>query len=202
MKPQKLPGIAGLKQTLRQQMRTRLSAMDEAARARASLEICRLAATLPAFLEAQAIAVFAPLPTEPDIHPLIEEAWARGKRVAFPLMTREGDVPRLEWLVAESWDALVIAGPFGVREPDPAACARLAPLELDSIFVPGLAFDLRGHRLGRGGAYYDMALAQLDVGTPRLGVMFACQQIEDVPRDAHDQILEGVVTEEGVVVVK
>jgi 5-formyltetrahydrofolate cyclo-ligase len=201
MKPQKLPGIAGLKQTLRQQMRTRLAGLAEEARALASLEICRLAASLSAFREAQALAVFAPLPAEPDIHPLIEEAWARGKRVAFPLLTREGDVPRLDWLVAESWDALVVAGPLGVREPDPAVCPRLSPLELDSIFVPGLAFDLRGHRLGRGGGYYDAALAQLDIGTPRLGIMFACQQIEDVPRDAHDQILEGVVTEQGVVVV-
>jgi 5-formyltetrahydrofolate cyclo-ligase len=202
MKPQKLPGIAGLKVALRRQMRTRLDAFAEDQRARASLEICRLAAALPAFLEAQALAVFAPLPTEPDIRPLIEEAWARGKRVAFPLMSREGDVPKLDWLVTENWDALAIAGPFGVREPDPAQCPPLDLLELDCIFVPGLAFDLRGHRLGRGGAYYDTALARLDIGTPRLGVMFACQQVEDVPRDAHDQVLEGVVTEEGVMVVQ
>jgi len=202
MKPQKLPGIAGLKQTLRQQMRTRLDSLDEASRARASLEICRLAASLPAFREAQALAVFAPLATEPDIHPLIEEAWARGKRVAFPFMSREGDVPKLEWLIAMTWDDLVVTGPLGIREPNPAACPTLDALELDSILVPGLSFDLRGHRLGRGGGYYDAALAQLDIGTPRLGIMFACQQIDDVPRDAHDQILEGVVTEEGVVVTK
>jgi 5-formyltetrahydrofolate cyclo-ligase len=129
----------------------------------------------------------------------VEEAWAKKKRVAFPLMSRDGGVPRLDWLVAESWDALVVTGPFGVREPDPARCSRLAPEELDCIFVPGLAFDPRGHRLGRGGAYYDAALAQLDIGTPRIGLFFACQQADEVPRDPHDQMLSGVVTEEQAV---
>lgn len=198
MKPDKLPGIAGLKATLRQQMRTRLALQTEADRAQASLEICRRAAALAAFHAAQAVAVFAPLATEPDILPLIEEAWAGKKAVAFPLMSRRGEVPQLEWRVVKSWEELVVTGPFGVREPDPAVCTVLDPLELDCIFTPGLAFDPRGHRLGRGGGYYDAALAQLDVGTPRVGLFFACQRAEEVPRDAHDQVLTGVVTEAGV----
>ncbi len=199
MKPDKLPGITGLKATLRQQMRTRLALQTEEDRARASLEICRRAAALPVFREARALAVFAPLPTEPEILPLIEEAWAEKKTVAFPLMGRRGEVPHLEWQVARGWEELVLTGPFGVREPDPALCPLLDPLELDCIFTPGLAFDPRGHRLGRGGGYYDTALAQLDVGTPRVGLFFACQRVEEVPRDAHDQVLTSVVTENEVV---
>lgn len=201
MNPEKLPGIAGLKATLRQQMRTRLALRSGEERIASSLEICRRAAALPSFRDARAVAVFASLPTEPDIRPLVEEAWAGKKRVAFPLMSRAGDAARLEWLAVASWEELVLAGPFGVREPDPEVCPRLDPLALDCILVPGLAFDLRGHRLGRGGGYYDAALAQLDIGTPRIGLMFACQQAEEVPRDAHDQILELIVTENGVVEV-
>jgi 5-formyltetrahydrofolate cyclo-ligase len=201
MNPEKLPGIAGLKSTLRQQMRTRLALRSGEERVASSLEICRRAAALPSFREARAVALFAPLPTEPDIAPLAEEAWAQKKRVVFPLMSRRDDAPHLEWFVVAGWDELILAGPFGVREPDPAVCPRLDLLELDCIFAPGLAFDLRGHRLGRGGGYYDAALAQLDIGTPRIGLMFACQQAPEVPRDAHDQILELIVTEEGVVEV-
>jgi len=199
MKPEKLPGIAGVKAALRQQMRTRLELPSEDERVRASLEICRHAAGLPAFRQAQSVAVFAPLPNEPDIHPLIEEAWAEKKQVAFPLMSREGGVPRLDWLVTENWDVLIVAGPFGVREPDPKRCPRIDPLELDCLFVPGLAFDPRGHRLGRGGGYYDAALAALDIGTPRVGLFFACQQADEVPREAHDQVLSHVVTEGRVI---
>lgn len=186
---------------LRRQMRTRLAGVEAEERARASLDLCRRAAELPEFREAQAVAMFAPLPNEPDILPLIEEAWAEKKRVAFPFMSRDSAMPRLEWLVSETLEALVLTGPFGLREPDPTLCARIDPLELDCIFVPGLAFDLRGHRLGRGGGYYDAALAQLDIGTPRIGLFFACQQVEEVPRDAHDQMLTAIVTEESVIAV-
>jgi 5-formyltetrahydrofolate cyclo-ligase len=167
-------------------------------RAQASLKICREAAALSAFHDAQTVAFFAPLATEPDLHPLAVEAWARGKRVVFPLMSREGDVPRLDWHIATAWNDLVVTGPFGIREPDPANGPRVAPEELDLILVPGLAFDARGARLGRGGGYYDVALAALDVGTPRIGLFFARQQAPEVPRDAHDQMLTGVVTESGV----
>jgi len=199
MNPKKMAGIGGLKEVLRRQMRLRLDGLPELDRVRASLEICRIAARLPAFHEGAAVAVFASLPTEPEIAPLVEEAWAHRKQVAFPFMTRETGVPALEWRVTTSWDELTVAGPFGLREPNRDRCPLLAPLELDCIFVPGLAFDRVGHRLGRGGGYYDAALALLDVGTPRLGLMFACQQVDEVPIDAHDQALEAIVTEDGVI---
>lgn len=202
MKPNTLPGAAGLKKMLRRQMRTRLGAMPPEERAYASLEICRRAAALPAFQDAKAVALFAPLASEPDIHPLIEEAWARGKQVVFPLMWREGEVPRLAWHAVKSWNEVVVNGPFGVREPDPAVCPRVNPLELDCIFVPGVAFDERGDRLGRGGGYYDAALTEFDVGTPRVGLMFACQQAESIPRETHDQMVEIMITENGLVTAK
>lgn len=197
MKPEKLPGVGGLKAALRHQMRAALHVMTASERAQASLEICLYAAQLPAFHDAKTVALFASLATEPDIQPLVEEAWARGKRVVFPLMSREGNVPRLDWRMATTWDDLVVVGPFGIREPDPARCELVAPEDLDCVFVPGLAFDLRGGRLGRGGGYYDAALALMDVGTLRVGLMFALQQAAEIPRDAHDQVLEVVVTESG-----
>jgi 5-formyltetrahydrofolate cyclo-ligase len=202
MKPNNLPGAAGLKKMLRRQMRTRLAAISAEERAYASLEICRRAGELPAFREAKAVALFAPLATEPDIHPLIEEAWARGKQVVFPLMSSEAGVPRLAWHAVQAWSEVVVNGPFGVREPEPSLCARVNPLELDCVFVPGLAFDARGDRLGRGGGYYDVALTEFDIGTPRIGLMFACQQAESIPRDTHDQMVELVVTETGIVLAK
>ena len=202
MKPEKLPNIGGLKEALRRQMRATLQAMTDEARLAASLHLCARAAALAAFQDAKTIALFAPLASEPEVRPLAEEAWARGRRVVFPLMSRPGDAPRLTWLAAPTWEELVLAGPFGIREPDPARCARVEPEELDCLFVPGLAYDARGGRLGRGGGYYDAALAALDVGTPRIGLMFACQQAEDIPREAHDQLLTGIVTDTRTILVK
>src|ERR1700689_4988397 len=107
------------KEKLRQEMRARLRGMSPALHAEASLVICQMAANLPAFLKSRCVALFAPLPSEPDIHPLIEEAWAQGKRVVLPLMINHGSPPKLDWHEVTSWDDVVVPGPLGLREPDP-----------------------------------------------------------------------------------
>src|ERR1700722_2274774 len=95
---------ASAKETMRREMRTTLREMSPALRAEASLVICQLAANLPAFLQARCVALFAPLPSEPDVHPLIEEAWAQGKRVVLPLMIKHGSVPELDWHEIAGWN--------------------------------------------------------------------------------------------------
>jgi 5-formyltetrahydrofolate cyclo-ligase len=187
------------KDELRREMRRRLRDMDPARRAGASLVICGEAAALAAFRDAQTVALFAPLPTEPDIHPLIEEAWAQKKRVALPRMFREGDVPHLDWHAVTAWDEVVEPGPFGLREPDHLRCPRVEIAELDCVFVPGLAFDPTGLRLGRGGGYYDSFLGRAPEKLPRFGLMFAGQRVEKLPREPHDQALPAIVTEDGLI---
>jgi len=182
------------KEKLRREMRARLREMDPATHAEASLVICQVAANLPAFLKSRCVALFAPLPSEPDIHPLIEEAWAQGKRVVLPLMIKHGSIPELDWHEVTSWDDVVILGPFGLREPDPLRCPRVPQAELDCVFVPGLAFDHEGFRLGRGGGFYDRFLSTATM--PSIGLFFQRQKVERVPREAHDQRLRSVITED------
>jgi 5-formyltetrahydrofolate cyclo-ligase len=188
------------KKTVREIVRTRLREMEHSTRSMASLEICRLAAQLPAFANGTCIGLFAPLPSEPDVHLLVEEAWARGKQVALPRMLKEHEHPKLEWHRVTQWGEVVEPGPFGLREPDPAVCPLVEPEELSCVFVPGLAFDVEGNRLGRGGGYYDYFLSHAPAGLYRCGLMFACQQVVDVPHEPHDQKLPQVITEKGLVV--
>jgi 5-formyltetrahydrofolate cyclo-ligase len=73
----------------------------------------------------------------------------------------------------------------------------------DLLLVPLLAFDGDGYRLGYGGGYYDRTLAALRVRNGResvaVGVAYAAQQCDHVPRHDEDQPLDLVVTENGAV---
>lgn len=87
-------------------------------------------------------------------------------------------------------DAAGIASPL-------ASAGDLAP---DLIMVPLIAFDAGGGRLGQGGGYYDRTLAELRQSRsapPCIGLAFAGQEVEAVPREDHDQKLDGVLTELG-----
>jgi 5-formyltetrahydrofolate cyclo-ligase len=186
------------KEKMRREMRDRLRGISPALHAEASLVICQMAANLPAFLKSRCVALYAPLPSEPDIHPLIEEAWAQGKRVVLPLMIKHGSVPELDWHEITNWDDVVVPGPFGLREPDPLCCPRVPLAELDCVFVPGVAFDAEGFRLGRGGGFYDSFLSLAPPILPCIGLMFSLQKVTLVPREPHDQALRSVITEDGL----
>jgi 5-formyltetrahydrofolate cyclo-ligase len=67
----------------------------------------------------------------------------------------------------------------------------------DILLVPLLAFDRSGHRIGYGAGYYDLTIAQLRARKPiaAVGIAFAAQEVETVPRTAFDAQLDLVLTE-------
>ena len=85
---------------------------------------------------------------------------------------------------------------FGLSEPGP----EVEEVDPDIVFVPLLAFDLEGRRIGYGKAYYDGGLTRLRARKKFLavGLAFEEQCVEQVPTEPHDQSLDYVITEEGV----
>jgi 5-formyltetrahydrofolate cyclo-ligase len=82
-------------------------------------------------------------------------------------------------------------GAFGIREP--AARCAVEPLnKLDLILVPGVAFDLTGHRLGRGKGFYDQLLTAVRGKT--CGIAFDQQIVREVPVEPHDKVLNCILT--------
>ena len=157
-------------------------------RAEKSAAICQHIAGTPEWRAAKIIALFAPLPGEPDIDGLW--AHAAGKTLAYPRMHDEQlslySVPSLRGLHAARW---------GIREPSPDAALLIAPENLDLILVPGIAFTPAGERCGRGGGFYDRLLATLPARTPRIGVCYALQVIPTIPSEPHDQTVHAIITE-------
>ncbi len=68
------------------------------------------------------------------------------------------------------------------------------------LLVPMLAYDLEGGRLGYGGGYYDRTLEALRAAGPviAVGIAFAAQRMDNLPRETHDQPLDWIVTESEV----
>jgi 5-formyltetrahydrofolate cyclo-ligase len=85
---------------------------------------------------------------------------------------------------------------FGLSEPGPEA----KEVDPDILFVPLLAFDPRGYRIGYGKAYYDGGLSRLRAKKQivAVGLAFDDQCVDTVPTEPHDQRLDYVITEEGV----
>jgi 5-formyltetrahydrofolate cyclo-ligase len=70
------------------------------------------------------------------------------------------------------------------------------PFVPDLVLVPGLAFSRDGHRLGRGGGFYDRLLAGRARDAVKVGVCFALQLHDSIPREAHDVVLDAVISDD------
>ncbi len=128
---------------------------------------------------------FWPLAGEIDIRLLLETLHARGHVVALPATP-----PRGQPLSFHVWTpgAPMRRERFGTFAPEGKTTRP------DWLFVPLLAFDRRGHRLGYGGGYYDRTLAGLPQAVA-IGCGFAAQEMGEVPAGPHDVRLAGVATE-------
>jgi 5-formyltetrahydrofolate cyclo-ligase len=169
--------------------RRRLLEPDQA-RAAGQLVAERLAEA-PEFRERAGLVLFASLPEEIPTRPIYDIARSHGKRLLWPRIAGPG---RLEFAPCGRWEDLVPER-YGVLVPPPGQRGVALGCE-DLLLVPGVAFDLRGGRLGRGGGYFDRALGEIGEGGPlSLGVGFEFQLVEEVPREPHDQVVGAVVTE-------
>lgn len=141
----------------------------------------------------QVVAGYWPIRTEIDVRPLMDQLLARGITLALPSAKhRDGT------LLFGSYEGGIppARDVWGIPAPDMGA-DELVP---DVVLVPGLGFDVAGHRLGYGAGNYDRALAGLrESGTvTAVGVGFDAQVVEKLPREDHDMVLDWVVTPGGV----
>ena len=176
---------SGTKDDLRSRFRAARRALDPAVRAAATNAADLAIEALIARLRPPAVASYAAAGAELDLGALHERRWQHGDVVWLPRV--QGD--DLTWHSLTSAEVLV-SGAFGIREP--RADVPAAPLPAGTlVLVPGLAFAVDGHRLGQGRGFYDRALANLSVVT--VGVGFACQRCDELPREVHDHRLDGVL---------
>jgi 5-formyltetrahydrofolate cyclo-ligase len=168
------------KKLLRREMRLKLqAALPE--RAARSVELRAKIEALPQWKMACCVALFYPLAEEPDLLELLSD---KTKRFVFPCARAAG----MEWREAREPSEFrehTFAGSRPLSEP--AEGNEVALRKVDLIIVPGLAFTLSGERLGRGGGYYDRALAGLREDALSVGVCFGFQLRETLPTEPHDK---------------
>ena len=140
------------------------------------------------------VAGYLPIRDEIDPRPLMRKLEDAGAQLCLPRVDDDGvGMTYRKWAFGSPLEDR----PFGLQEPP--ATAELAEPTL--ILVPLLAFDGMGNRLGYGKGHYDRALSSLREN----GRAFACavaffgQQIDEVPSEPHDQLLDWAVTEQGSV---
>ena len=137
---------------------------------------------------AKLIGVYLSLPDEVQTQEILSLAQEQKKRIAVP-NTNLSDNTLTFHIIGPN--TTFQTGAFNVLEPHPPS--PISSKKLDLILVPGISFDLRGHRLGYGKGFYDRLLATTPASG--LGLSFEQQVIKRLPITENDIPVQGLITE-------
>jgi 5-formyltetrahydrofolate cyclo-ligase len=177
------------KATLRKQVSAALKKISPEQRNADSEKIRSRLKEDASFREAGSVLFFAPLPEEVDLWPLLEETINSGKVVALPCFDADKQVYRSRRV--KNLHVEILSGQFGIREPS-IGCIEMSLDDLGLILVPGVAFDLRGNRLGRGKGFYDRLLENFR--GKKTGIAFDEQIVDAVPSENLDVRMDLLLT--------
>lgn len=147
---------------------------------------------LDLYKKAPLILFYLPIHEEIDTRPLIEDAFATGKRVALPHLDERSRT--MQWYEIDS-PQMITRGSRGLASvPEGAHALGVADLLGSLCLVPGLVFDGEGYRVGYGAGYYDEFLAFYP--GDKVGLVRSVQvSSNSLPHDDHDIPVDVLVTE-------
>lgn len=142
----------------------------------------------PRFAAARTVLLYYSLGDEVQTHAFVEK-WYRQKRILLPVVKR--DV--LELHVYTGKECLKIGEAYRIEEPEGEAFTAYEKIDLS--IIPGVSFDARGNRLGRGKGYYDKLLPLLR--SYNIGICYGFQVSPHIPTEPFDRVMDEVWTEDG-----
>ena len=187
------PTNRDIKKALRLAALARRDALDPRLRIDAALAIADTGAGAIDVGPGDVVSGFLPIRSEMDTRPLMAALAEKGARLCVPAILDKTTIVFRELVRG----APMVDTGFGTVGPGPDA----AVLDPTVMLVPLAAFDGCGHRIGYGAGHYDRAIARLHARGlfPRLyGIAFDCQEVSQVPDEAHDVPLLAVLTESGL----
>lgn len=182
------------KEVLRKKMKTKIENQKESERRKRSKEVHEKVFLNEDFLKSKCVMLYVSKGTgEVETGPIIKKALRMGKKVVLPVTLAKDRNIKPVYLR----DMMSLKkGPCGIYEPKAGLGTTPAALkDIDLVITPGLAFDRKNNRIGRGKGYYDNFLRCLPMRRPKIGLGFRFQLFDKIPSTKRDIPLTNVITD-------
>lgn len=173
------------KKELRKHIATLKTHYNSVLRKSLSTQILAALEAHPAFRAASTVLLYYSLKDEVDTHTFVQK-WSKKKRILLPVVVGDD----LELRIYTGPEDMA-TGSYGIEEPTGELFTDYATI--DFIAVPGVTFDLKGNRLGRGKGYYDRLLPRIP-SAYKAGICFPFQLVEEVPAESFDIRMDIIIT--------
>ena len=175
------------KAEIRKRMRELKRAVTPEEKLRRSETVMRGVEQLPEFQRARVVLLYWSMADEVQTHAFVER-WFKEKTLLLPCV--DGDDLRLRQYTGP--ECMVAGEQFGIGEPTGEEWKDLDAVEC--IIVPGVAFDRKNNRMGRGRGFYDRLLKSTP-NAVKIGVAYDFQVLDSIPVEPHDVKMDKIVSE-------
>ena len=145
----------------------------------------------PPYLTSPAVGLYSPIGNEVATERIRDHAFTSGKNVFYPKARKADGLCMIRVRSAEE----LKPGRYGILEPVGTEAMTDPDQQGLVVFVPGLAFDLHGRRLGRGKGHYDRLLGRLAEGATFVSLAYEFQIVEELPTEEWDRKVHHIITE-------
>ncbi|MFC1509437.1 5-formyltetrahydrofolate cyclo-ligase [Candidatus Omnitrophota bacterium] len=182
------------KEVLRKKMKAKINSQDKSERRKKSIIIQKKLFGQKEFLVSSCVMPYVSKGTgEVETGPIIKKALKMGKSVVLPVTLAKRR--RIKPVLLRNLKQGLKKSTYGIYEPIETKSAKpIRKKEIDLVIVPGLAFDRKKNRLGRGQGYYDGFLKSLPKNTPKIGLGFRFQLFKKIPATKNDFSLNRIIT--------
>jgi 5-formyltetrahydrofolate cyclo-ligase len=190
------------KALLRKLILEKRRALSDQERGEKSLVIQERLGRLKEFEQSRVVHLFLSFRGEVVTDGIVKRALTLGKRVVVPVVSREKE--GLIFSELKQYPEEVEPGTLGIPEPRKEFIRKVDISVIELFVLPGVAFDVRGNRLGYGAGYYDRILGRplqkhVRSEAPRIALAFEIQVVDRIPSSVHDVQVHKIVTEKRVI---
>lgn len=189
--------IVEKKQSLRNEVAKKIDALSEKEVIEKTARVERRLLEFANFLEARIVMLYINSAYEVSTARIIETCLNFRKIVVLPAFKPEKRQMKL--LKVDKLETDLKPGLSGIPEPDEELCKKVPIDRIDLAIIPGIVFDEKGGRIGKGEGYYDKLISKLPVTTRKVSLAFECQVVSQVPMESHDKYVDIIVTEDRVI---
>ncbi|MBV1907296.1 MAG: 5-formyltetrahydrofolate cyclo-ligase [Pseudomonadales bacterium] len=140
------------------------------------------------------VAIYNPFDGELDLSMLTETLLGMGKYIYLPVIKPRSQMEFRQLNIEQG----LVDNRFGIPEPDPITSGLCTLGALSVIFIPLVAFDAQGNRLGMGAGYYDRAIGKCPNRPLCIGIGHEIQHCPTLTPEDWDEAMDAVITEKGI----
>jgi 5-formyltetrahydrofolate cyclo-ligase len=191
--------MADAKSAQRRELTRKLKALTPIERSVFSARaLTRLLAT-PFYAKAATVAAYASFGAEFPTAELLATVIKNGKWLGLPRI--DPTASSMTFHAVTNFQQDLESNPLGFFEPR-SNLPVIDVAQIDLVLVPGVGFDERGNRLGRGAGYYDRFLARPEIRAYTCALAFECQIANAIITAAYDHPVDCIVTEDRTIQVQ